>query len=104
MFLSEHFLKPGVNEIIVLELHDAPQTPEIAGTVNMISTEPVPFAIRLDSASAGGGTRQGRRGSTDAGTPGGTRRFGGPGTRGSRGTPSSPSTGNRVAPLTPREP
>ena len=77
LFLSEHFLKPGVNDIIVLELHDAPKTPEIVGTVDMISTDPVPFAIRLDNAAAAGGPGAGRRG------PGGPR-----------GTPLVPPTGN----------
>ena len=59
LLLSEHFLKPGANDIVVLELHDAPKTPEITSTANMVETPPQPFAIRLDQANAGGGTRGG---------------------------------------------
>jgi beta-galactosidase len=53
LFLSEHFLKPGSNDITVLELHDAPKTREIPSTANMVETPAVPFAIRLDQANAG---------------------------------------------------
>jgi beta-galactosidase len=48
LFCSEHFLKPGANEITVLELHDAPKVPEIAGTTKMVETPPVPFPVKLD--------------------------------------------------------
>jgi beta-galactosidase len=54
LFCSEHFLKAGANDITVLELHDAPKTPEIPGTTRMIETPAVPFAVRLDNAAAGG--------------------------------------------------
>ncbi|MBN1972916.1 MAG: beta-galactosidase [Sedimentisphaerales bacterium] len=85
LFLSGHFLKSGTNDIIVLELHDPPKTPEIAGTVDMISTEPVPFAIRLDNAAAGGGTNLGRRGAGSTVSPG---------AGGARSAPMIPPGGN----------
>jgi beta-galactosidase len=85
LFLSEHFLKAGSNEITVLELHDAPKTPEIAGTTNMIETPPVPFAIRLDTATAGGGVVPGRRGGMGGAVPG-AGPVGGP-VRGGAGAP-----------------
>jgi beta-galactosidase len=54
LFLSDHFLKPGTNDIIVLELHDAPRTAEIASTNQMVETPAQAFSIRLDQANAGG--------------------------------------------------
>ncbi len=61
LFLSGHFLKPGANDITVLELHDAPATPEIASTTTMVTTPAVPFVMALDNARAGtgGATRGG---------------------------------------------
>ena len=63
LFLSGHFLKPGANDITVLELHDAPSTPEITGTTSMKETPAVPFATRLDTPTAGGAVpvRRGRQ-------------------------------------------
>lgn len=64
LFLSGHFLKPGANDITVLELHDAPSNPEITSTINMVETPAVPFALRLDTPTAGGavpGRREGKR-------------------------------------------
>ena len=61
LFLSGHFLKPGANDITILELHDAPRTPEITGTTSMTETPAVPFATRLDTPTAGGAV-PGRRG------------------------------------------
>jgi beta-galactosidase len=54
LFLSGHFLKPGANDITVLELHDAPSTAEVTSTTNMIETAAVPFVMRLDTPTAGG--------------------------------------------------
>jgi beta-galactosidase len=48
LFLPRHFLKPGENEIVVLELHDAPKAAEIAGATSIITEEAVPFAVALD--------------------------------------------------------
>jgi beta-galactosidase len=48
LFLSEHFLRPGNNEITVLELHDAPKAAEVASSVKMIEEPAVPFPVRLD--------------------------------------------------------
>lgn len=48
LFLPAPFLKPGENEIIVLELHDAPKAAEIASATNIITEEAVPFPVRLD--------------------------------------------------------
>ena len=50
LFLPASYLKHGENEIVVLELHDAPKIAEVASAVNIIATEPVPFAVRLDRA------------------------------------------------------
>jgi beta-galactosidase len=51
LFLPSHFLKPGKNEIVVLELHDAPKTPEIFGVTKIVEDPAVPFPIRLDRAN-----------------------------------------------------
>lgn len=48
LFVPQHWLKQGENEIVVLELHDAPEKPEISGGTAIVEEEPVPFAIRLD--------------------------------------------------------
>lgn len=48
LFVSSHFLKPGDNQITILELHDPPQNPSVAGVANIIEEPPVPFALRLD--------------------------------------------------------
>jgi hypothetical protein len=42
------WLKPGSNDILVLELHDAPKTPEITGLKNIVSGPNTPFSVRLD--------------------------------------------------------
>jgi len=71
LFLSEHFLKPGANDIVVLELHDAPSKAEIESTVKMVETPAVAFAVRLDQANAGaprGGEGRGRGGANPAAT------------------------------------
>ncbi len=50
LFLSEHFLKAGANDITILELHGAPQNPEVVGTTKMVESTPVPFPVKLDNA------------------------------------------------------
>ena len=50
LFLSGHLLKPGANDITVLELHDAPSNPEICGVATMIETPAVPFTLRSDTS------------------------------------------------------
>ena len=48
LFLPGQWLKPGSNEIIVLELHDAPKVAEVGGGTKIIEEPAVPFAVRLD--------------------------------------------------------
>lgn len=50
LFLPAPFLKQGENEIVILELHDAPKTPEVSGGTKIVETPAVPFAVRLDRA------------------------------------------------------
>ncbi len=52
LFLSEHFLKAGQNDITILELHDAPKVPEVTGAINLVTGDAVPFAIKLDTSGA----------------------------------------------------
>jgi beta-galactosidase len=49
LFLSEHFLHPGANDITLLELHKAPDSPVVACSDKIIETTPVPFALKLDA-------------------------------------------------------
>lgn len=53
LFLSSHFLRAGSNDVVVLELHDAPKMPEISGTTHIVETKAVPFALRLDRSNLG---------------------------------------------------
>jgi beta-galactosidase len=48
LFLPAQWLKSGANEIVVLELHDAPATPEISGGTKIIEEPAVPFVMQLD--------------------------------------------------------
>jgi beta-galactosidase len=50
LFLPRQWLKQGKNEIIVLELHDAPKVAEVSGGTKIIEEPAVPFAVRLDRA------------------------------------------------------
>lgn len=50
LFVPQHWLRKGRNEIVVLELQDAPKNPVIAGGASIIEEQPVPFAVRLDRA------------------------------------------------------
>jgi beta-galactosidase len=52
LYLPTHFLKPGANEIAILELHDAPRKAEVAGTEKLIEEAPVAFPVRLDQRGA----------------------------------------------------
>ena len=51
LFLSEHFLHSGANDITLLELHKAPDSGVVACSDKIIETAPVPFAVRLDRAT-----------------------------------------------------
>jgi beta-galactosidase len=48
LFLPSHFLRKGKNEIVVLELHDAPKVAEIATATRIITEPEVPWPVRLD--------------------------------------------------------
>ncbi len=50
LFVPRHWLKKGRNEIVVLELQDAPKTPVVSGGTQIIEEPAVPFAVRLDRA------------------------------------------------------
>ena len=50
LFLPRQWLKSGSNEIVVLELHDAPKVAEVSGGTKIIEEPAVPFAVRLDRA------------------------------------------------------
>jgi beta-galactosidase len=50
LFLPSQWLKRGQNEIILLELHDAPKVAEVSGGTKIIEEPAVPFAVRLDRA------------------------------------------------------
>ncbi len=51
LFLPAQWLKQGQNEIIILELGDAPKTAEVAGGTKIIEEKPVPFAVKLDRST-----------------------------------------------------
>ena len=53
LFLPSHFQQKGPNEIVVLELHDAPRIAEIAGATQIINEPAVPFPVRLDRSGFG---------------------------------------------------
>jgi beta-galactosidase len=48
LFLPAEWLKSGSNDIVVLELHDAPKNPEISGVKNIVQAPNEPFAVKLD--------------------------------------------------------
>ncbi len=50
LFVPSAWLKTGANDIVVLELNNAPATPEIAGVDHIVQTKAVPFAVKLDAA------------------------------------------------------
>jgi beta-galactosidase len=52
LFVPRHWLKEGENEIVILELHDAPATAEISGSTQIITSEPRPFDVRLDQPAS----------------------------------------------------
>ena len=52
LWVPGQWLKPGENEIIILELHDAPVMPQVAGGLNIIEEPAVPFPVRLDGSAA----------------------------------------------------
>jgi beta-galactosidase len=50
LFLPQYWLKQGQNDIVVLELHDAPQNPTITGGTALIQEEEAkPFAVKLSA-------------------------------------------------------
>jgi beta-galactosidase len=51
LFLPGQWMKKGRNEIVILELHDAPKSPEVRGGTAIIEEAPVPFNVRLDRSS-----------------------------------------------------
>ncbi len=67
LFLPQAWLKTGQNEIVVLELHDAPQTPEIAGRLNMTTGPLNAFPVDLNRAH-GGARAGGPRGTAPRGS------------------------------------
>ena len=52
LFVPRHWLREGENEVVVLELHDAPARAEISGGTQIIASEPHPFDIRLDQPAS----------------------------------------------------
>jgi beta-galactosidase len=48
LFVPQHWLHKGANEIVVLELHDAPKNPVVSGGRQIIEEPAVPFRVRLD--------------------------------------------------------
>jgi beta-galactosidase len=48
LFLPSQWLKQGENDIVVLELHDAPATPEITGVLSNIQQDATVWPVRLD--------------------------------------------------------
>jgi len=90
LFLPGEWLKKGANDITVLELHSAPQTPEITCVNGNIMDNPVIFPVRLNVGNVG---PRGARG----GFPGGG---GFPGRGGFPGGPGPATTGG-TAPAAP---
>lgn len=52
LWVPSQWLRAGKNEIIVLELHDAPGAPQVSGGLNVIEEPAVPFPVRLDGSAA----------------------------------------------------
>ncbi|MBN1818857.1 MAG: beta-galactosidase [Sedimentisphaerales bacterium] len=52
LFVPRHWLKEGENEIVVLELHDAPDAAEISGGTQIVTSEPQSFDVRLDQPAS----------------------------------------------------
>ncbi|MCF3651661.1 beta-galactosidase [Synoicihabitans lomoniglobus] len=48
LFVPRHWLRDDGNEIVVLELGAAPTDPVVRGGTDIVTTEPVPFPVRLD--------------------------------------------------------
>jgi beta-galactosidase len=50
LFVPQNWLKQGANDIVVLELHDAPQTAEVTGGTQLIMDQAAqPFAVKLSA-------------------------------------------------------
>jgi beta-galactosidase len=52
LFVPEHWLKKGGNEIVVLELHDEPDTAEVGGGTAIVEEPPTPFPVKIDTEIA----------------------------------------------------
>jgi beta-galactosidase len=50
LFVPGQWFKRGRNEIVVLELHDAPKVAEVTGGTKIIEEPAVPWTVRLDRA------------------------------------------------------
>ncbi len=48
LFVPRHWLREGRNEVVLLELDEAPEVPDISGGLEIVVKEPVPFAVELD--------------------------------------------------------
>jgi beta-galactosidase len=51
LFVPSQWLNQGRNEIVILELHDAPKVPEVSGRTKIVEEKAVPFAVRLDRST-----------------------------------------------------
>ncbi len=79
LFLPQGWLKQGQNDIVVLELHDAPKTPEITGLAQLATGPINAFPVELTrNPYAPAPAARGARGFRGAGTagPGGPRASG----------------------------
>ena len=52
LFVPRHWLRKGENKIVVLELHDAPESTTIRGGTQIVTEDAHPFDIRLDQPAS----------------------------------------------------
>jgi beta-galactosidase len=52
LWVPGQWLRSGENEIVILELHDAPAVAQVSGGLSVIEEPAVPFAVRLDGSAA----------------------------------------------------
>jgi beta-galactosidase len=52
LWVPGQWLESGKNEIVILELQDAPAAAQVSGGLNIIEEPAVPFQIRLDGSAA----------------------------------------------------
>ncbi len=48
LFVPRHWLRDGENEVLLLELNEAPAEPMLQGVDHIVTAEPIPFRVRLD--------------------------------------------------------